>query len=144
MGQLDIKALESTEHGKILMNGLSKVSEGIASSITDSIMGMGNGMKGFRDSMKSIVRDIVAQFIKMQIQAFITKQIMGSMGGGGFGSFFGGGKAGGGFVQSNKPILVGERGPELFVPSTAGNVLTNNQSRQASAGGKNSKSDIKF
>jgi hypothetical protein len=136
LAQLDIKALESTKHGAILMEGLGKVADGLSTSIANSLMGMGEGMKSFKDTMKSAVRDIIAQFIKMQIQAAITKAAMSFMGGGGGGSIasFFGGKAGGGFVQSNKPVLVGERGPELFVPSTAGNVMTNNRSRQASGG----------
>ena len=130
------KQFEATETGKIATEAIAKTSEALSNSITDQIMGMGEGMKSFKDSLKGIARDIIAQFIKMQIQAAITKAAMSFMGGGGGGSIasFFGGKAGGGFVQSNKPVLVGERGPELFVPSTAGNVMTNNRSRQASGG----------
>jgi len=46
---------------------------------------------------------------------------------------FGGGRAEGGFVQSNKSFLVGERGPELFIPNVAGNIVPNN--KLAGAGG---------
>ena len=49
---------------------------------------------------------------------------------GGFGDFFRG-LAGrnqyGGPVFSSQPYLVGERGPELFVPRTAGNIVRNDQ-----------------
>lgn len=37
------------------------------------------------------------------------------------------GRAVGGPVASNSPYIVGERGPELFVPGTAGNIVPNNQ-----------------
>lgn len=37
------------------------------------------------------------------------------------------GRAGGGPIWSNKPYLVGERGPELIVPRQNGNVIPNNQ-----------------
>jgi hypothetical protein len=37
------------------------------------------------------------------------------------------GHASGGFVGAGKPTLVGERGPELFVPQTAGNIVTNSR-----------------
>jgi hypothetical protein len=37
------------------------------------------------------------------------------------------GKAGGGPIWSNKPYLVGERGPEIIVPTQPGNVVPNNQ-----------------
>lgn len=37
-----------------------------------------------------------------------------------------GGRAEGGFVGANRPYIVGERGPELFVPSGNGNIVPNN------------------
>jgi hypothetical protein len=40
-------------------------------------------------------------------------------------SLFGGARAEGGPVSPGKAYLVGERGPELFVPNTAGNVQAN-------------------
>ncbi len=39
---------------------------------------------------------------------------------------FGGGKALGGAVNSSQSYLVGERGPELFVPNSAGRIVPNN------------------
>lgn len=39
---------------------------------------------------------------------------------------FGGGKATGGAVNSSQSYLVGERGPELFVPNTNGRIVPNN------------------
>jgi hypothetical protein len=50
-----------------------------------------------------------------------------------------GGLAAGGPVNTGAPYVVGERGPELFVPTTNGNVMSNNDLRSAmgssSAGG---------
>lgn len=40
---------------------------------------------------------------------------------------FGGGKASGGPVSSGTTYLVGEKGPELFTPSSAGNITPNHQ-----------------
>lgn len=40
---------------------------------------------------------------------------------------FGGARATGGPVSSGKSYLVGERGPEMFTPSSAGNITPNNQ-----------------
>jgi len=40
---------------------------------------------------------------------------------------FGGGKAAGGAVSSNKSYVVGERGPELFLPNTNGMIVPNNR-----------------
>jgi len=45
---------------------------------------------------------------------------------------FGGGKATGGAVNSSQSYLVGERGPELFVPNTGGRIIpTNSMGRQS-------------
>jgi hypothetical protein len=41
------------------------------------------------------------------------------------GGYFGGGKAGGGDVMPNTIYQVGEKGPELFVPDTAGTIVPN-------------------
>jgi len=54
---------------------------------------------------------------------------------GGLGGFFGGFFANGGPVAGNVPIVVGERGPELFVPNTAGSIVPNNEMASASASG---------
>jgi len=45
------------------------------------------------------------------------------------------GKAVGGPVSGNKPYLIGEKGPEIFVPSTSGNIIPNNQLTKGSGGG---------
>jgi hypothetical protein len=45
--------------------------------------------------------------------------------GGAFEATFGGGKAAGGPVSSGTSYVVGERGPELFVPNTAGTIIPN-------------------
>ena len=70
-------------------------------------------------------------------------EILGSLGGGGdgaggiasfIGGLFGGSFQGGGTVRGGQPILVGERGPELFVPPGSGSIEPNiniNQAAQA-------------
>ena len=45
--------------------------------------------------------------------------------GGAFDTVFGGGRATGGPVSSGTSYVVGERGPELFVPNTAGTIVPN-------------------
>jgi len=46
------------------------------------------------------------------------------------------GRAIGGPVASNTPYMVGERGPELFVPRSNGDIIPNNQLSGASSGGQ--------
>jgi SLT domain-containing protein len=68
------------------------------------------------------------------VAAQLAEKIMGKEGkGGGWldmlmtgaSSFFGGAKAEGGDVMANQPYLVGEKGPEMFVPRSAGNIVPN-------------------
>jgi phage-related minor tail protein len=78
----------------------------------------GSTMK-FSDLAKSIIRDL----IKIQLKAQATKLFSAA------GSFFTSllGFAEGGTPPLNKPSIVGENGPELFVPKSAGTIIPNNK-----------------
>ncbi|MGB4713826.1 MAG: tape measure protein [Pontimonas sp.] len=80
-----------------------------ALGILTSAFGGGGGGIGFNPSAPSI-----------------TGNSLGDFGGGSFGGFM----ANGGPVSANTPYIVGERGPELMVPSTSGMVLSNSETRQ--------------
>ena len=49
---------------------------------------------------------------------------------------FNGGRLQGGAVGSSDAVMVGERGPELFVPGQSGNIVNNNKMRNGGAGGE--------
>lgn len=97
-----------------------------------------NGKLSFKDLTKSIIQDL----IRIQLRAQMT-QIFGSL----FKNFLvpsnanttipmqpGGGYANGGEPPVGKISLVGERGPELFIPKTAGTIIPNNQLSNALGG----------
>lgn len=73
---------------------------------------------GFINGVVSSIKDL----IKLVKDNPLVKGISGVIS-----SVFGGGKAEGGPVSSSKSYLVGERGPELFVPNTNGNIIPNNR-----------------
>jgi hypothetical protein len=50
-------------------------------------------------------------------------------------ALFGGTRAAGGPVMSGRAYLVGERGPELFMPGASGKILSNDNTRAALGGG---------
>ena len=84
------------------------------------------GKFSFGDFAKSVIQDL----IKIELKAQATKLLTSMSGGGGgilgaIGSLFGGFFADGGSPPVNKPSIVGEKGPELFVPRTAGTVVPN-------------------
>lgn len=78
----------------------------------------GTTMK-FSDLAKSIIRDL----IKIELKAQASKLFSAA------GSFFSSllGFAEGGTPPLNKPSIVGEKGPELFVPKSAGTIIPNNK-----------------
>ncbi len=72
-------------------------------------------------SFKAMVDAIVADLARLAIQTFVTKPIEGILSNVA-GSLFGGARALGGPVGTGRAFLVGERGPETFVPSVHGRI----------------------
>jgi hypothetical protein len=87
----------------------------------DGLRGM---LKGFVDT----IRRMVAEFAASQLMSFFFKPF--AEGSGllaTFAKFAIGGKAMGGSVMGSKPYIVGERGPELFVPGSNGSIVPNDR-----------------
>jgi lambda family phage tail tape measure protein len=85
-------------------------------------------------SFKDLTRSIIQDMIRIQIRAQMIRLFSGMFGGGGFGTGnkfgnqdLGGFLADGGPANANTPYVVGERGPEVFVPRSSGTVIPNNQ-----------------
>ena len=77
-------------------------------------------------SFKDFARSVIQDMLKIELKAAASKILSGIFGGGG-GSFLGSlfGFANGGNPPVNKPSIVGERGPELFIPKTPGTIVPN-------------------
>ena len=79
--------------------------------------------------LKINTADMAMTGVKLHLEKQITKekeaQAMLSGNPLGFLSFFGAFKQHGGAVAKGKPVLVGERGPELFLPNTTGQITQN-------------------
>ena len=102
--------------------------KGLEDGLTDVIMGAKSAKEAFKSMAASIVRDL----IKIAIQKQITGALSGLFSGFGGGGSSGGapitassGNAIGGSVQRGRATLVGERGPELFIPSAQGGIVPN-------------------
>lgn len=82
------------------------------------------GKLNFKDFALSLIRDMLL----IQIKAQAMNWLKGMMGGGGLfgGTIIPGLLAEGGPAKAGKPYIVGEKGPELFIPKTSGTVLPNN------------------
>ena len=135
---------------------LSQTISGISGAMADMLLGLGNGFSSLEDIALNAVRNIIAALIEAQIQKMILGNSMGGMGGIGsmfagvgmssmipgigialgIGGLLGGLFADGGNVPSGrKPIVVGERGPELFLPGRSGQVVSNEQLNTMNGGG---------
>jgi lambda family phage tail tape measure protein len=124
----------------------SKMGEGAFSMFTNTIGSAidqfaENGTKSFGKFTLSIIADIakmITKFYAMQLAMMAVGFITSAFGGGGMGK---GGSMKGGFMPSGMtgtgfaaeggeiggPTIVGEKGPELFIPSGRGNVIPNNR-----------------
>lgn len=112
----------------------------LLSGITDTFTSsFGQGMSNvilqgekFADTLRNIGKLLASAVIQKAISIFLTGGLGGDgffgSGGGIFGKLIGGlFKARGGPVFSNQPYVVGERGPELFMPNASGSIVPNNQ-----------------
>ena len=118
----------------------NKVFEDAVVSIGDAFGEAVASGKDFGDSMKKIFQNVIAQVVSLIVQILVLKPLLdsikASLEGQTIGSILGGftkditsliGLQNGGYTAPNKPYLVGERGAEVFVPRTAGNIIPNNQ-----------------
>jgi len=71
-------------------------------------------------SFKSMVQEVLADLAGLAADTVIRQPLEAALGQ--IFSGFGGGRAGGGFVAPGNAFLVGENGPEMFVPPQSGRI----------------------
>jgi lambda family phage tail tape measure protein len=95
------------------------------------------GKLSFSDLARSIISDLIKIELKAQATSIFKSSGLGDLLSGFFGgsssspafgsTAFWGGKADGGDVSGSSSYMVGERGPELFIPKSSGTVIPNNK-----------------
>ena len=164
IGKLKGEVAELTNIGNIAITvadgigvAFSQAFQGLISGSMSAEEALGSFFKSVGDMFVSMAAEIIAKQMTMIILQTILKAL-GAVGGGGGGfsgnaAGFGGsfdagipaignttsfagvfGRAGGGPAAGGTPYLVGERGPELFVPGSNGGVMSNNDLRSAMNG----------
>ena len=102
-----------TEGAKQLNQVFDQIALSIRDGLTDAIIGAIEGTKTLGEVASSVFKSIARSLIQYGISS---------------GPALGFGKAAtGGPVGKDKPYLVGERGPEMFVPNSSGRIVPNNQ-----------------
>ena len=147
---LNVKSEAEILNEKFMEIGQS-VEQGIVSNLTDAVM----GTQSLADAAINVLNDLKRKLVEVAMQRAVSgigSKIGGFFGnlfgggkskGGGGSSFFGGGGGGlipfqsgllsggaigfanGGRPPVGKASIVGERGPELFVPKVAGTIVPN-------------------
>ena len=129
------KIKEKEKATKKLKETMAAVGEEIESGIKNNLRDAITGAKTFGEAMTNVLNKIRDKIIDAQIDKLIgnfgENFGKGKDGGKGLGGFLGG-ILGGLFADGGRPpvgkaSLVGERGPEIFVPKVAGTIIPNNQ-----------------
>jgi lambda family phage tail tape measure protein len=126
---------QAGNHADLAGDVFNKMTSTINSAVDELVS---TGKVNFKSLATSVIKDLMA----MTIKALIFRTIMSGLGGGsgGFGAISGigslgdifgmGARAMGGSVGGNKPYIVGEKGPELFIPGSNGTVIPNRNLQQ--------------
>lgn len=136
----------TTDTAKVVGDEIDEFSKNAARSIQDSIGdglvdAMNGNFKNIGDSFTKLLQRLVAESLATDITRALFGRAGGGEGSGFFGDAlgaiggffgFGGARAAGGDVMSNRAYLVGEQGPEMFVPRTSGMILPSSQTTNSS------------
>ncbi len=151
IGALQDELTKLTNIGNIAVS----VADSIGTAFSQAFQGIISGTMTAQEALASFFQSVGDAFIQMaseiiakQLTMIILQTILKALGGGGGTSPFAGGaatggetnafayaagapqfRADGGSVRASTPYLVGERGPELFVPGTSGGVMSNSDLR---------------
>lgn len=120
LNTLEIKKQQDAakELEKVMEDLGRTIAEGVSDALVDVVM----QTKSVSEAVNALLNDIARQFLRLGINTFLF-------------SAFGGEKgifknldtfAEGGRPPVGKMSLVGEKGPELFIPDTAGTIIPNN------------------
>lgn len=113
------------------------IQQNLQTAIFDYMQGK---LSNLKDAIKNTLDQIVAQILAAKLATamfganFAKGEIGGAVGAGigWLSGLFSGARASGGPVQAGKMYMVGERGPEPFIPATNGTVLPNSVLSQGS------------
>ena len=121
-------------------------------SVSNAFKGMLTGATSFKDAMGGIISAVIDELFRLFVVQQIVGMVSGAIGGltgtpapsgGAIGSSTGNylrgvpRKAIGGSVANNRPYMVGEQGPELFIPGGSGTIIPNRNLSNSGGGNFN-------
>jgi hypothetical protein len=108
-----------------LTDAFKQMGSAIGTAFEDAIVSGGNLREILKGLEQDIIRILMRQLVTRRLESFVTDLAT---------SVFPG-KESGGPVMGNNAYIVGEKGPEVFVPSIAGNIVPATQTAQMLNGG---------
>jgi len=118
MSELAKETDKLNDSTKNLKSNFEKIGESIASGVSDNLVAAIQGTKTLGEAAKSILNDLSSTLLRLGVNTLLG-QIPG------FTSLLP--RAKGGPVNKGGSFLVGEKGPELFVPKRSGTVIPNDK-----------------
>ena len=105
---------------------MKSLADGMASAFGNSFKGIIKGTETIKDAFRNMALSIIDQLL----QVLVVQQLVSGISTGlqsAFPKLFPKQAAIGGSVQRGQPVLVGERGAEMFVPSSSGSIIPNKE-----------------
>jgi hypothetical protein len=107
---------------KDMKSNFEKIGESIASGVSDNLTAAIMQTKTLGDAARSILNDLANTLVRLGVNTILKGIAPGF-----FGSLTGLGFARGGRPPVGKASVVGEKGPELFVPRRSGTIIPNDK-----------------
>jgi hypothetical protein len=111
---------------------LESAADQFANDFINALQDGENALVSFRNLVGDMIQQVIAEFLKMQVIKPMMNALFTAVG---LPTIPMDSAAGGGTIQGNRATLVGERGPEIFVPNTGGTIMNNMNSKNAMGGG---------
>lgn len=117
-------AEQMTAFEQSVFNTFDRVGDRASQLFADMVL---TGKASFGQLASIVARSMLEIVARMAVINPLLNMVFGLTGPAALPSFFGGARAGGGQVSTGKSYLVGERGPEMFSPSSAGHITQNSK-----------------
>lgn len=130
------RADEALKGHQQMLNQLNQVGSVVFKGLETGLdQWMSGGKVKFKDLVDSMMRDLQRLLLRMMVIQPLQQSLFGGGGSAGaLGSLFGGFRAEGGPVDAGRAYVVGERGPEMFIPRETGGIVSNDSLRRAAGG----------
>lgn len=125
-------AKKAKEDLKKIKSDAEKARDALSASMETAFMSLVEGTKSVKDAFRDMASAVIKELYRIYVVQKITGMITGALKGSDVPLV--GGKANGGPVGAGGSYLVGERGPEIFTPSTSGTITPNSKSGGAGGG----------